>query len=176
MNSEMIQLAERLTATVNAEKPTKAQMVELRRAMIDAPELVAGLGDMSQQIKHTLIDDMAAGRPGLRALLSEQTEQMARELGGETCSPLERRLIDNIVIAHLHWQTAEFKYQRKSARDTTLAEAAYLERRLSATQRRYLRAIESLARVRRLLARVPGQVNIAQQQVVVNNGANAING
>jgi hypothetical protein len=34
--------------------------------------------------------------------------------------------------------------------------------------RRYLRAIESLARVRRLLKRAPVQINIAQQQVVAN--------
>jgi len=40
----------------------------------------------------------------------------------------------------------------------------HLEGRLSAAQRRHLRAVETLARVRRLLSRIPAvQLNIATQ-------------
>jgi hypothetical protein len=109
-----------------------------------------------------------APQPGLHIAVRRQAEQMARELGAEQASPLERLLIDQVVIAWLRWQSVEWTYQRNFEQSITLTKAFYLEKRLTAAHRRYLQAIESLARVRRLLARAPVQINIAQQQVVAN--------
>ena len=48
--------------------------------------------------------------------------------------------------------------------NTTIVQADFWERRLSAAQRRFLRATETLARVRRL--QLPAvQVNIAERQL-----------
>jgi hypothetical protein len=43
----------------------------------------------------------------------------------------------------------------------TLTVGAYWDKRLSMAQKRFMRACESLARVRRLSRRIPLQVNIA---------------
>jgi hypothetical protein len=51
------------------------------------------------------------------------------------------------------------------------ANVEHMERRLSATRKRYLQAVESLARVRRLLSRAGVQINVAQNQVVANGVA-----
>ena len=54
---------------------------------------------------------------------------------------------------------------------TNLAAASYWERKLSAVQYRYLRSIETLARVRKLMGIQMVQINIAAeggQQVVSN--------
>ena len=53
----------------------------------------------------------------------------------------------------------------------SLASASYWERKLSAIQHRYLRAIETLSRVRKLMGVPMVQINIATeggQQVVSN--------
>ncbi len=47
----------------------------------------------------------------------------------------------------------------------TLKQGEYWEKRLSSAQRRYLRACETLARVRKLAQASPLQVNIGAQQV-----------
>lgn len=157
----------RLLATVNAQKPSKAQLAELREELERAPALVGVLGDMSGQLRNKIIEAMAP-QPGLHIAVRKQVEQMAKELGTEQASPLERMLIDQVVIAWLRWQSVEWRYQNDFAQSITLTKGIYLEKRLTAAHRRYLQAIESLARVRRLLARAPVQINIAQQQVVQN--------
>ena len=52
-------------------------------------------------------------------------------------------------------------------KNCTSSQLQHWEKRLSANQRRYFRAIETLARVRKLASRTPEilQVNIAEQQV-----------
>ena len=167
--AKLEQLAERLVATINAQKPTKAQLAELRKALEDAPELVSDLGDISRQLKYKIVHSLAP-QPGLHVVLKKQAEQMAKELGAEQASPLEHLLIDQVVIAWLRWQSVEWTYQNNFEQSITLTKGIYLEKRLTAAHRRYLQAIESLARVRRLLARAPVQINIAQQQVVQNGG------
>ena len=161
------QLADRLLTTVNTQKPTKAQLAELRKALEDTPEWVVLLGDMSSQLRSRIIEAMAP-QPGLHIAVKKQAEQMAKELGVEQASQLERLLIDQVVIAWLRWQSVEWTYQRNFDQSISLTKGLYLEKRLSAAHRRYLQAIESLARVRRLLARAPVQINIAQQQIVQN--------
>lgn len=161
------QIADRLVDIMNAQKPTKAQLAELRECMKEAPGLVAVLGDLSRSLQSRIIKTITA-QPGLHIMLEARAQDLARDLGGETASPLERLLIDQVVIAWLRWQSVELNYQHNFEQSITFTKALYLEKRLSATQRRYLQAIESLARVRRLLARAPVQVNIAQQQIVQN--------
>ena len=71
----------------------------------------------------------------------------------------------------LEARLAEREYEWAMSDDRTLAEASYLERKLSAVQRRYLRAVETLARVRKLMGVPMVQINIAAtggQQVVSN--------
>lgn len=160
-------LTDRLVDTVNSQKPTKAQLTELREALEHAPSLVGVLGDMSTQLRYKIIEAMAP-QPGLHIAVRKQAEQMAKELGAEQASPLERMLIDQVVIAWLRWQSVEWNYQHNFAQSITLTKGIYLEKRLTAAHRRYLQAIESLARVRRLLSRVAVQVNIARQQIVQN--------
>jgi hypothetical protein len=55
----------------------------------------------------------------------------------------------------------------------SLEQGTYWEKRLSSVQRRYLRACETLARVRKLAQAAPLQVNIGAQQVNVAGGVAA---
>ena len=161
------QLRDRLIKTVSVQNPTQAQLAELRNALENIPELLDALGYMSSLIRDKIILAMAP-QPGLQIVIGEQAQQMAKELGAEQASFLERLLIEQVVIAWLRWQSIEFIYQNSFSQSQTITKALYQEKRLTAAHRRYLQAIESLARVRGLLRRVPVQVNIAQQQVVQN--------
>ncbi|MCZ6811069.1 MAG: hypothetical protein O7D97_03615 [Planctomycetota bacterium] len=86
-------------------------------------------------------------------------------------SPTERLLIDQVVICYLRMNLTEQHYQSTMNDGCSLAIASYWERKLSTVQGRYLRAIESLARVRKLMGVQMLQINIAAeggQQVVSN--------
>ncbi|MDQ5828097.1 MAG: hypothetical protein M3441_28615, partial [Chloroflexota bacterium] len=89
-------------------------------------------------------------------------EVMREEYGHATAPPLERILIEQIIICWLRLNTLEIHYTTKTFESHTTETGLYWDRRLTNAQRRFTRACESLARVRRL-ARLNVQVNIAAE-------------
>jgi hypothetical protein len=86
------------------------------------------------------------------------------ELAGPQPSPLERLLVERIVLCWLHLHYAEVLYNQNLEK-FTLRQDEFYQQRISKAQARYLSAIRTLAQVRRL--GVPEvQVNIGQQQVI----------
>jgi len=76
---------------------------------------------------------------------------------------MERLLIEQVVLCWLRMFVTEQRYTNiVEGAKLTMREADFWERRLSAVQRRYLRACETLARVRKLV-RSTVQVNIAAE-------------
>lgn len=75
---------------------------------------------------------------------------------------MEKLLIEQIVICHLSMQIAELTYSTvvHDRAGCTTSKAEHQDRMLTSTQGRYLRAIESLARVRRLLNAPGPQINV----------------
>jgi hypothetical protein len=93
-----------------------------------------------------------------KELTRDHLAQRRRELGYDAAPPLERPLIDHLLLCELRMGTAELRHtalwQQAGLPWKTAAQA---DRLLSAAQARYLRAVETLARVRRVrveLARV----------------------
>jgi hypothetical protein len=101
-------------------------------------------------------------RPVMRESVEEGMEHIRHELGYARAPMLEQLLIEQVVTAWLRLGICEVKYSHDiSASSVSIPKADFLDRALSAAQRRYLRAIEALVRVRRL--KLPAQrVNFAQ--------------
>jgi hypothetical protein len=76
-------------------------------------------------------------------------------------------LLDYLLLCWLRLQHIELAYTQAMDSAITCERGAHWERRLTAAQGRYLRACESLARVRRLSRPAPLQVNIGAQQMNV---------
>jgi hypothetical protein len=100
-------------------------------------------------------------------VLEERAKTTRRDLLGEHPTPLERLLVERIVICWLQVQIAESKYIAVMKGDTTFARARFYEDLMDRAQRRYLAAIKTLAQVRRLQLPAVGQLNVAQNQVNV---------
>ena len=85
-------------------------------------------------------------------------------MGYEHSPIIEKMLIENIIITWLRYHWTEFQLTTRMDRDVSMSVVAWWEKRTSAAQRRYLRAIETLARVRKLARNTPAlQVNIATE-------------
>ncbi len=84
-------------------------------------------------------------------------------LGYKKSPPIENLLIEQVCITWLIKTLMETKYSEnlKNAKNTTLKYMDYVDRMVSKTQNRYLRAIEMLARIRKLTGTTV-QINIAQ--------------
>ena len=106
-----------------------------------------------------------------RALMHERLDLLRESLGEAEASQTEQLLIDQVVICYLRMNMTEQAYDNGMAGGCTFDAGSYWERRLSTVQRRYLRSIETLARVRKLMGVPMVQINIAAeggQQVVSN--------
>jgi hypothetical protein len=137
----------------------------LRTWMDKTPGHWETVGDLAKAAREALIEH-ASGAKNLvvREAITRKCATLTQELTGLTPSPIERLLVERIVMCWLQLYYAECIYVQ-SMQDLTIRQAEFHQQRISKAQARYLSAIRTLAQVRRL--GVPAvQVNIGQQQVI----------
>jgi hypothetical protein len=114
------------------------------------------------------VDLLAPAGPGTeitRRTIEKEIERKRSEVAGEDPSPLERLLAERVVLCWVAASHADAEYTRKLKEGMSFREGEYYSKRCEQTNRQLLKAIESLARVRRLLT--PMQINIGQNQINV---------
>lgn len=153
-----------LIAGINSKRPTKKQRAEFMRALTAWPKLAKHLGDANAAVTVRLIESTYGADSSGAIAAGVNMDNLRAEMGYDGASVVEKMLIDHILIAWLRLQHAEWRNLNATLGEHTLTVGEYWDKRLSAAQGRYLRAVETLARVRRL--NVTLQVNIAQQQIV----------
>ena len=97
---------------------------------------------------------------------------MRVDMGYDQSSAIEKGLIDNIVLCWLRLHICEFHYEKYTV-NASIARALFWEKVLSATQKRYLRSVEALARIRKLQQPAPNPLTLALVKAQVNAGGEA---
>ena len=150
----------------NTEKPRRRDIARLRDALQEYPDLWRAAGDLANLAANRFLDKAIVATPLTTESIKAGRLAIRRELGFDDATPLEQLLIEHITLAWIRLQITEIFYTERTSGEYTYDAAAFWDRRLSAAQRRYLRACESLARVRRL--NLPSvQVNVGEKQVNV---------
>ncbi len=159
-----IETLQALLEQVDRSDPDPADRKALSEFLREHPHLWRYVGDLMEQAMLRLIDNLdasAVARIGLRTAV----EQLPTDLAQPGDGPLEQLLIQQVTMCWLRLAYVEYQYSAVSTQpNATARQLTYWDKRLSAAQRRYLRAIETLARVRKLT--LPAlQINIGEQQV-----------
>jgi hypothetical protein len=151
---------------------TTAAREEYRQLMEELPALAMGNGDLPTIYWRAALDRFES-QPIIQESVKFELAAMRKRLAGESSAPLELLLIDAIVACFADFWAFNMIYTQKTISSFTLSDMEQWERVLCSKEARYLKAIETLARVRRLL-KVPAlQVNIAAaggQQVNMAGG------
>ena len=93
-----------------------------------------------------------------------RVEEMRAQLGYCEAPPLERLLIDQVLVCYLNLYVLEINTAGKLCESHTTEAGLYWDRRLTGAQRRFTRACETLTRIRKLSRSIPLlQVNIATE-------------
>lgn len=148
----------------NRKSPSKEDIRTLKIALEQSPDLWRYVGDLSHFSYEALIkeyqqspfveESLRIAKSKLQDILSNGTEP----------APLEWLLIDQVIMSWLRHYLNEAQYAVALSKNPTLELVQFWEKRLSASQRRYLRACETLARVGRLIRKTPAlQINIATE-------------
>lgn len=155
----------------DSQKPAKSSDIKaLKEYLQKNPTLWRYAGDMAHNCRLNILQTNNFA-PAIQASIEIGLKEMEKDLGYELASPLEGLLIEQILNCWLDHYLTEFKHESLT-KDCSFEQADHWERRVNSSQRRYLRAIEALARVQKLLRPVPNpvQVNIADKQVNISKG------
>jgi hypothetical protein len=116
----------------------------------EQPEVWQTFGDMAHRVETLIFDkDISFA---LAEMTRRKLASMRDELGYETADEMEKLLIKQICINWLRSWLMESMYHEKLREGCSLPQALYWDKTLASAQRRFQRSIESLARVRKLLA------------------------
>jgi hypothetical protein len=111
--------------------------------------------------EHAIIEN-APAVPGVKECWRQRLSSLRKELGYVGAPMLEQLLIQHAALCWLKLNLVELQYSSVMKQSITLTLGVYWEKRLTAAQRRFTRACETLARVRKLSRNTPAlQFNIA---------------
>lgn len=151
---------------VDKKKPKKEDIAKFKELLNIHGDMWRVIIDLADMTKQEIFEQMNISQLSVKMSLEQGYQQVRNELGYQGASMLEKILIEQIALAWLRHNWTELKSQRVKSGSLTIEQGKYWEQVLSASQRRLLRAVESLAKVRKLAARTPEilQVNIGQNQ------------
>ena len=161
MARELVELVSRCYM----ENPDMEDLRELENYLKEQPQLYQEVFNLTKIVQDKLIENIIPLRASQKSLASN-INHICHDMAYDQSPMLERLVIDNVINCWLRLQHVELQLTVLLNREyvsTTVVE--YWEKRLSASQRRYLRAIGTLARVRKLTRNTPIlQVNIATEK------------
>jgi hypothetical protein len=151
--------------------PDPKDVKELQRWIENTPGLWKVVFDFSELTQKAAIKKMVSDKV-TQVCITANIAEIKQKFGYAESTELERLLIENIICTWLYFQWNDYQVKSYIGQGgVRFTEIEFWERRLSLSQTRYLRACETLARVRRLMSKNPlVQVNIAKdngQQVNV---------
>lgn len=157
---EIAELRDRMDKTKN---PDSKDVDRFRKLAVSMPNAWPLAFEAMDSIRHQLIDKISNGSS--RACLLAEVDILGKWLDYTAAPPLEQLLIAHILTARLRVLDAENRYNQAVVNQSvSLQVGAYWDGLLTSTQGRYLKAIECLARVRRLARNTPAlQINIARE-------------
>lgn len=152
-----------LLIKTNKEHPRPADVKALATLLGDNESmgLWRTVASVARLAELTVIEN-ASAVPGLKECWKHRLQALKNELGYDDAPMLERLLIQQAALCWLKLNLVELNYSSVMKQSITLTLGVYWEKRLTAAQKRFARACETLARVRKLSRNTPAlQVNIA---------------
>jgi hypothetical protein len=144
-----------LVERTNTESPAAADLVELRRVLDTKPHLWRWAGNVARRAAETIMHTYSYHSALELESTKRVVEAMRAELGYEEASVLERVLIDQVLTSWLHVNLLEMLHCEKLTAQHNAEAGIYWDRRLTMAHRRFTRACDSLARVRKLVRSTP---------------------
>ncbi len=150
-----------LITRIEGRQPAPEDVEALHQMLKDNPELWRVRGDLAYQTAVRIISNFTADLTS-RLSLEQGWENLRQELGYHTAPPLEQMLIEQVLLCWLQLTATEHDYLDAVNQPLINGEAIILwEKRFTAAQQRYLRAIETLSHIRERTHSSSLQVNIA---------------
>ncbi len=154
-----------LIRRTNKENPAPKDLEALQEILKKSPSIAKHYGDLSEIVFTEITGTCYSNQPLFRESVRQHGQNMVKEFDYDSASSVEKLLIQQIVLSWLRYHETEMRWQMMSKDNPTIAQADHWQRRITLAQGRYLRAIETLARVKKLQQKPPSPaLNILLRQ------------
>ena len=150
----------------NLEAPSKEDRKLLLQALEENPHVWKALGDLNSMALQKLMDACTTTVLSYESLV-KFSKQIRNKHEYSSSSHLEKMLIDQIVLTYMDFHWAQQAHTSHLSKGTSIQNAKFLETRVNGAHRRYLRSIETLARIRKMGVPALTQINITNGQTTI---------
>lgn len=137
--------------SVQAEQGDKAARQRLGEAIAETAPIWRQAGDLAHLAEEEWLRLIAGPNAPFAESLRQQMAAMRKELRGSAPAPVEKLLVDRIVVCWLQAQFADLSYAQNT--DVSLTQARFLLKRQETSHNRYLESLRALALIRNLLSK-----------------------
>jgi hypothetical protein len=153
----------------NTEKPSDEGIKALRKLFNEKPEIWKELTDLAKSVQNNILNLNFSGSFLSKESYTRKLAFMRDNLGWQNSSELEKILIEQVCLNWLRLNLMESVHNERTYEKHSTETGLYWDKRLNSAQRRYLKACETLAKVRKLLA--DAELKEAQAQNKRSKGA-----
>jgi len=154
-----------------AKKPAKEDLQEIRNFLINRPQLCKAVFGLVEAVQGEIIKNMMGDQALTQIAIEEYVLSVREEMGYNDAPIMEKLIIENIIISWLRVYFCESQLSFRMSGQVSMSVLEFWERRLTVSQRRYLAACESLAKIRKM--KIPAvQLNIGEKQINVPGDLN----
>jgi hypothetical protein len=160
---------ENLQALIKAtdkENPKPEDLAEMRKLLNNDSALVQ-MNELSEMAFKRVIENFSSSAL-MKELINRQIEEKREAFGYKTATIFERMLIDQVILSHIRLNNIEMTHTAKleASGSHTHHSGTYWDRRLNSAQRRFTKACETLAKVKKHLA----EASLREQQAQNSRG------
>lgn len=155
----------------NKEKPSRVDIDRLQAYLEQHPDEVEKLGNLANHVETQVLESAFHTVLTKKATYMHMAD-MRVDMGYDQSSAIEKGLIDHIVLCWLRLHICEFHYEKYTV-NASIDRGLFWEKVLSATQKRFLRSVEALARIRKLQQPAPSPLTLALVKAQVNASGEA---
>jgi len=141
-----------IIAATSKKNPKEEDIQTLRKMLKEDASIWQMYGDWAHQCELMISRDYFEANEFLTETVERKLRDLRNELGWETATVLEKLLIRQICITWLRLYYVERQHHQATTGSHSLTHGVYWDKRLSEVQKRHLKAIESLAKVRKMTA------------------------
>lgn len=139
------------TLSVQADQGDETARQRLGEAMADTSAIWQQAGDLAHMAEEEWLRLITGANAPFAESLHQQMTAMRKELRGPDPAPVEKLLVDRIVVCWLQAQYADLSYAQST--DVSLTQARFLLKRQETSHNRYLASLRALALIRNLLSK-----------------------
>ena len=143
---EMLALIKR----IDKGNPKPEDLEALRQEMSDRPGL-SRLGNTQKLVMDQVLAAFTNESISSQEFIKKYVKEMKTELGYSNSTFVEKMLIDEIVMRWLRLSEMESGHLKITSQNHAVEVGMYMDRRLDIAQKRFLRAMTTLAKVRKMI-------------------------